>query len=534
MRKLIVASLFVLLGYSQKKPKMVIGIVVDQMKMEYLYRFSNDFSDDGFKKIMKKGYTFHNAHYNYMPTYTAPGHASIYTGTTPVNHGIVGNTWYNKELKKSIYCTDDDQVIILGNGSAKEGNQSPNNLKSTTITDELKLQTQFKGKVIGISLKDRGAILPAGHFADWAFWFSNTGAFISSNYYGEKLPNWVEQYNTEKRFEKYLNQNWDLLKPIETYNESILDDNKYESGFKKNIPFFPYNMKELYGSKDSDVLKTSPFGNDLLLDFAKVAIENERFGNDDITDFLCLSFSATDYVGHKFGSRSKEVQDVYLRLDLTIANLIKYLDEKVGKNQYLLFLTADHAAAENPIFLKDNKYNVENLNEKNIESDIRDYLKNKYGENLLEEYSNFNVFLNIEKITELELNVSEVQSDLKWFLLKNKAIKNVYTEDQILNGSSNDEYLAMIQRGFDIKQNGQLVVLYNPGYMEYKATGTTHGSVYSYDTHVPMLFYGCNIDNGESHDKKVITQIAPTLAQLLKITFPNSTNADVLNELFED
>lgn len=521
------------LALAQNKPKLVVGVVVDQMKMEYLYRFDNDFSPNGFKKLMKDGFTFLDAHYNYMPTYTAPGHASVYTGTTPAHHGIVGNNWYNKEIGKSMYCTDDDDVSILGNGGKKEGNMSPKNLKATTITDELKLQTQFKGKVFGVSLKDRGAILPAGHFADWAFWFSNSGEFISSTFYGDKLPEWVIKYNNEKKYEKYLNQSWNLLYPIEKYNESLIDDNKYEGSFKKNTPFFPYNLKEINESKDAEILRTSPFGNDLVFDFAKQTIENEKLGTDDITDFLCLSFSSTDYVGHKFGSRSKEVQDTYLRLDITIAELINYLDKKIGKNQYVLFLTADHAAAENPIYLKDNKYDVENLNEKNIEADIRDFLTQKYGQNLLEEYSNFNVFFNLKSIENLKLDIQNVKTELKQYLLKQKFVKNVYTEEEILAGSSVDEYLNRIHRGFDVKQNGQLVVLYNPGYMEYKAVGTTHGSPYSYDTHVPVIFFGNSIKKGSSYQNINITQIAPTLAAILKITLPNSTTSSVLYEVIK-
>ena len=206
MKKLIIAITLLtsILASAQDKPKLVVGIVVDQMKHEYLNRFSSDFSENGFKRLIKDGYSFQNIHYNYMPTYTAPGHAAIYTGTTPSVHGIVGNDWFNKSTGKDMYCTDDDSVSTLGDGVESEGKMSPKNLQSTTITDELKLATNFKGKVIGMSLKDRGAILPAGHFADWAFWYSKTGSFISSTFYGENLPNWVTEFNNEKHYETYV------------------------------------------------------------------------------------------------------------------------------------------------------------------------------------------------------------------------------------------------------------------------------------------------------------------------------------------
>ena len=214
--------------HAQDRPKLVIGIVVDQMKMEYLYRFSSDFTNDGFKRLMNNGYVFHNMNYNYMPTFTAPGHASIYSGTTPSVHGIVGNEWFSRKQGKEVYCTDDASVKTIGNGTKAEGEMSPKKLLTTTITDELRLATNFNGKVIGMSLKDRGAILPAGHFANWAFWYSKTGAFVSSTFYGEKLPDWVTQFNDEKLFMTYINKGWDLLKPIETYNESLADENPYE------------------------------------------------------------------------------------------------------------------------------------------------------------------------------------------------------------------------------------------------------------------------------------------------------------------
>lgn len=529
--------LFIALVFSniqaQERPKLVVGIVVDQMKMEYLYRFSNDFSENGFKRLMKEGFTFHNAHYNYMPTYTGPGHASIYTGTTPSVHGIVGNNWFNKGLGKEMYCTDDNSVTTLGNGTDYEGKMSPKNLLSTTITDELKLATNFKGKVIGMSLKDRGAILPAGHFADWAFWYSKTGAFISSTYYGNQLPDWVTQFNNEKHYEKYLNTTWELFKPKEVYNESLNDNNPYEGKLYQKIPFFPYNMKDMYANNDAGVLRSTPFGNNLLADFAKRAIEKESLGKDNITDFLTVSFSSTDYIGHLLGPRSIELQDTYLRLDQTIADFLTYLDKTVGKNNYLIFLTADHAGAENVTYLKDNKYNVDQVNTRKFTQDLETYSKEKYGENLILNYSNSNVFFNKENIEASNLDIEEVKTSFKAFIYKQDFVRRVYTDTEILSNSGNDIYLNAIAKGYDPKQNGELVILEKPGYLEYGATGTTHGSPYTYDTHVPMLFFGWKVKPGVSYNKKEITQIAPSLALKLKTTLPNGTEAIILEEILE-
>jgi predicted AlkP superfamily pyrophosphatase or phosphodiesterase len=535
MKKLIWIAffLFSIHNQAQERPKLVVGIVVDQMKMEFLYRFQSDFSENGFKRLMNNGYTFHNAHYNFMPTYTAPGHASVYTGTTPSMHGIVSNEWFHRTLKKQVYCTDDASVSTLVPGTETEGKMSPKNLQSTTITDELKLATNFKSKVIGISIKDRGAILPAGHFADWAFWYCKTGEFISSSFYGTKLPTWMDDFNKEKKYIAYADKGWSLFKPKETYNESLPDDNPYEGKLYQKMPFFPYNMKEMLENNDAGVIRVSPYGNDLLVDLAERAIEKEDMGKDDITDFLAISFSSTDYIGHTFGPRSIEIQDTYLRLDQTIANFLAHLDKTVGKNNYLVFLTADHAGAENVTHLKDNNYQVNNIYYKTVESDLKDFSKATFGEDLILKYDSFNVFFDKEMIRSKGLNLTDVKQSFKDYLYTKEYVKRVYTEEEILTSSSNDELLVAISKGYDPTQNGELYFVYKPGYVEYSATGTTHGSPYTYDTHVPIIFYGWNIPKGESHDKKVITQIAPTISQLLKITLPNSTSSEVLSEVFK-
>ncbi|MEP6931638.1 MAG: alkaline phosphatase PafA [Flavobacterium sp.] len=533
---ILLLTLFVLSNLSaQQRPKLVVGIVVDQMKMEYLYRFSDDFSPNGFKRLMNNGYTFQNMHYNYMPTYTAPGHASIYTGTTPATHGIVGNEWFSRTLGKKVYCTDDASVTTVGDGTADEGAMSPKNLQCTTITDEVRMATNFTGKVIGVSLKDRGAILPAGHFANWAFWYSKTGSFISSTFYGDKLPDWVTQFNSEKHYLPYINKGWDLYKPVGTYNESLPDDNPYEGKlYGSETPVFPYNLKTMYENNDAGILRSTPFGNDLLAEFAKKAIEKEDLGKDNNVDFLTVSFSSTDYVGHLLGPRSMELQDTYLRLDQTIADFLIYLDKTVGKDNYLLFLTADHAGAENVIFLKDHKYNVDNYPSNEVKKSMQDFSIGTFGVDLILNYSNFNIFFNKELIKEKGLNLLNVKKAFKEFLIAQPQVKRVYTEEEILANSGNDYYLNFVAKGYDVTQNGDLIIVDKPGDIEYSTTGTSHGTPYSYDTHVPAIFYGWHIKKGESYDKKAITEIAPTIAQKIKVAFPNGTEAKVMQEVLDE
>jgi predicted AlkP superfamily pyrophosphatase or phosphodiesterase len=536
MKKIIFffALAFVINCQAQQRPKLVVGIVVDQMKMDYLYRFYNDYSDNGFKKLINNGYSFQNMHFNYMPTYTGPGHASIYTGTTPAVHGIVGNEWFSRKLSKNMYCTDDASVKTVGDGTKEEGEMSPKLLQATTITDELRLLTNFTGKVIGMSLKDRGAILPAGHFANWAFWFSKTGSFISSSFYGEKLPDWVTKFNSEKRFMPYINKGWDLYKPVATYNESLADDNVYESKlYNKLAPVFPYNLKEMYDKNDAGVLRNTPYGNDFLADFAKETIDKEALGKDDITDFLTISFSSTDYVGHNLGPRSIELQDTYLRMDQTIADFVLYLDKTVGKDNYLLFLTADHAGAENASFLNDNKYELKITNPKEITKGLKEFSKTTFGEDLVLNYSNWNLFFNKEIIKAKGLELNKVKQEFKDYLMSQDQVKRVYTEEEILASTGSDYFLDCIAKGYDATQDGEMIVLDKPGVLEYPTTGTSHGTPYSYDTHVPMIFYGWHIKKGVSYDKKVITQIAPTLAQKLSIPFPSGTEGKVLLEILD-
>jgi predicted AlkP superfamily pyrophosphatase or phosphodiesterase len=535
MKKLLLflVCVFSIHSQAQQRPKLVVGIVVDQMKMEYLYRFSDDYSANGFKRLMDKGFVFHNMNYNYVPTYTAPGHASIYTGATPNTHGIIGNDWYLRSLGKSTYCTDDASVKTLVEGTEKEGAMSPKNLLSTTITDELRMATNFKGKVIGLSIKDRGAILPAGHFANWAFWYTKTGSFISSDFYGDKLPEWVTAYNSEKTYMKYIEKGWNLLRPLDTYNESLPDDNPYEGKLDKSArPVFPYDLNKIYKENGLEVIKSTPFGNDILADFAMRAIDKEALGKDDITDFLAVSFSSTDYVGHTFGPRSMEIQDTYLRLDLTIAAFLDNLDKTVGKDNYLVFLTADHAVAENPIYLKDRKYNVTNIPSKDLFASLTKFSTDTFGVNLVLNYSNYNVYLNRDVIKEKGLELTKVKQTFKDFLMAQIQVKRVYTEEEVLATTGGDYYLNFIFKGYDPKLNGDLVILEGTGYLESIATGTTHGTPNSYDTNVPLLFYGWHIPNGESYKKEYITTISPTLSRLLKIPFPNGTESEVLEEMF--
>lgn len=513
-----------------ERPKLVVGIVVDQLRDEYLYRFYDQFTDEGFRKLLTDGFYYSNMHYSYMPTYTAPGHATIYTGATPNVHGIVGNYWYHRGLESEIYCTLDDSCEIIG-GDGR--GMSARRLLSTTITDEVKMSTNEKAKVIGVSIKDRGAILPAGHMGDAAYWLSGEATFISSDYYRNSLPDWVIDFNDQNNAAKYIQQAWEL-EPNVDYGASLPDDSEYESRLGgKDKPVFPYDLTSFVRQGGLNSIRITPFGNNLVIDFAKEAIENEKMGEDDVMDFLAISFSSTDYIGHAMGPRSMEIQDTYIKLDKLIAQFLKYLDREIGEGNYLVFLSSDHGAGEVPGYLADRKFEVTNLDNKDVVSELVRFSIEQYGQNIIKEYSNFNLFLNQELVQSLKLNTSEVLEEILGFLYEQDYVKRVYTVEQILNQSGHDQYLSMIFNGFDPRQCGDLVVLYQPGYMDYKNTGTTHGSAYAYDTHVPLIWYGWKVTPGNCARKTFVRQIAPTLSRLVGVSMPSGTRAETLPEVLE-
>ncbi|NVJ46998.1 MAG: alkaline phosphatase family protein, partial [Cytophagia bacterium] len=373
--KRIVLSIFTLalaiqIQAQTERPKLVVGIVVDQMKQEYLWRFENDFGDGGFKRLMNEGFEAKNAHYNYSNTSTGPGHASVYTGTTPSIHGIVNNNWYSKLLKRSVYCAEDTTAQAVG-GTEDDGHISPANLYSSTITDELKMSTQQLGKVIAMSIKDRGSALPGGHLSDGSYWYNSaTGTFMTSTYYMESLPQWVQDFNNRNLADEYLNMTWELSNPLSEYSESGEDNSKHERGFRgKGNPTFPYNLKELRSENGNfGLLPSTPWGNTILTEMALAAIDAEGLGSDAISDFLAVSYSSTDYIGHNFGPQSKEVHDLYIKLDKEIERLLNELDQKVGKGNYVVFLSADHAVAENSQRMNELGFQYNNFNSRGLAS----------------------------------------------------------------------------------------------------------------------------------------------------------------------
>ena len=516
---------------SNSRPKLIVGIVVDQMRYDYLTRFESKFGDGGFKRMMSEGFNCKNHHFNYVPTYTGPGHASIYTGTTPKYHGIVGNNFYDKDTKDMVYCAGDDNVNSVGT-TDDAGKMSPHRMQTTTFGDENRLFTQMRGKTIGVSLKDRGAILPAGHTANAAYWFHgrDEGSWVSSSFYMNELPQWVKDFNTSETAESYL-KDWNTYYDIKTYTESGVDENTFEGGFKgKDKATFPYDLKAL--SKDNrgfDILKATPYGNSLTADFAMAAIKAENLGVDNITDVLAVSFSATDYVGHNFGVNSKEIEDTYIRLDKDLERFFEYLDATVGKGEYTVFLTSDHGAVDVPSYLASVKIPAGYVDNKDRKEKFNTFLKTTYGTKaIVENISNNQIFLDRAKVKELGLNLIDVQNAIAMEQLGYKNVTKVYTATTMSTTSFSTGIEELLQNGFNQKRSGDVILVNDAAFISYGRTGSTHGSGLNYDTHVPLLFFGKGIKHGETFDKTVIPDIAPTISALLGISFPNGATGKPL------
>lgn len=514
------------------RPKLVIGLVVDQMRWDYLYRYYDRYSNGGFKRLINDGFSAENTFIPYTPTYTAVGHSSIYTGSVPAITGIVGNDWYDPQLNRNVYCTEDTSVVSVGS-TTRAGMMSPKNLLSSTITDELRLATNFKGKVIGISLKDRGSILPAGHTPNGAYWYDGqTGDWITSTYYMSQLPNWVQDYNKLKMANKYYEQNWNTLYPIESYTQSTADNKDYEGKTKgEQTPTFPHPLK-LYAGKNYDMIRSTPYGNTITLDLAKAAIKAEDLGQDNITDFLAVSCSSTDYIGHQYGPNSIEAEDTYLRLDKDLEDFFNYLDKTVGKGNYLLFLSADHGAAHVPGFMKENKLPGGVVDDKAIVTGLNTYLEGKFKikKPVLLAMNNQIIF-NHQNPDFKQIDFTAMKSASIEYLRTLEGFADAVDLARISESTLTAVQKQMITNGYNARRSGDIYFILQPNWFDGGKTGTTHGAWNPYDAHIPLVFMGWNVKPGKTNQTHHMTDIAATLAAMLHIQMPSGCVGEPITEL---
>lgn len=506
-----------------QRPKLVVGIMVDQMRWDYLYRYYDRYAaNGGFKRMLNKGFSCENTFINYAPTVTACGHTSVYTGTVPAVHGITGNSWYDYEAGKMMYCSEDKTVKTVGSNSTA-GEMSPRNMLATTICDELRLATNFRSKVIGIAIKDRGGILPAGHSANAAYWYdSKNGNWITSTYYMKDLPQWVKNFNDKKHVDAFYEKGWNTVFPINSYVQSTKDENEYEAKpFGSDQKGLPYDFKKFTG-KNYGAISSTPYGNTLTMMLAKEAIANEELGKDVITDFLAVSFSSSDYIGHAFGPNSIEAEDGFLRLDKDLGELFDYLDKTVGKGQYVSFLTADHGVAHVPGFSTEHKLPGGAVDDNKLVSDLNKQLKATYGaDNIVLSAANYQISLNHRLIDSAKFNRSAIVQIVMNYARGIKGVDRVFELDKLTAQPMAALVKERLGNGWHPKRSGDIQIIFAPGWIDGGATGTTHGLWNPYDSHIPLVWYGWGIKPGKSNQEVYMTDIAATVAALLHIQMPS-------------
>lgn len=527
-----------------ERPKLVVGIVVDQMRYDFLYRYQSKYGTGGFKRLLSEGLSCESTHYNYVPTFTAPGHAAIYTGATPSVSGIIGNDWWDPEWHKHRYVTTDERYKTVGSPSVKVGQHSPSVLLSTTVGDELRLSNNFQSKVVGVCLKDRASILPAGHIPNAAYWFDDaTGNWITSTYYPDSigLPKWVQDFNARRLPDTLLAQNWDKL-IAGTYQESFSDWDKYNDGeYTSHFAGanMPYNLPEMKKKGGYGILRFTPFGSTFTLDFAMETVNRMQLGADDATDLLCISFSSPDYCAHQFGIHGEETEDTYLRLDRDIARFLDFLDKKFGKDNVLVFLTADHGGAETPAHLIDLHIPAGVFPESKLETVLEKALSDALGTpaDFIREISNQHIWLNWEAMSDLDIKPDDVATVIIDYLRAQPGVYDAFTREELLMLPAEYPFAPETRRGIHLRRSGDIIFHLEPAWhpddKAFGKGGTTHGSPYPYDTHVPLLWYGWKVKPGATFSPVDITDIAPTLAAILRIMEPNGCQGKVIERVIE-
>lgn len=517
------------------RPKLVVGIIVDQMRYDYLYRFYNKYGEGGFKRMMRDGFNARNNHYHYAATITAPGHTHVYTGSAPAISGIVGNDWYDRRLDREVYCVEDSTVagVSASGNPTSSGKMSPRNLLVSTVTDQLKVATQGRSKVIGIAMKDRGAILPAGHAANAAYWFdSKDGSWITSTFYMKEQPQWAKEFNARKLADKFLTQTWETVLPLDQYIESTVDDTPFENTFSgEPKPVFPHQAIASLGSK-YEALRTSPFGDILTKEMAVAALKGENMGKGTETDFLCVSFSAPDAIGHRFTPSSVEIEDEYLRLDKVMADLLTALDAQVGKGNYVTFLSADHGVVDNPLYAQSMNMPGDFVEGKRIAAATTKALNDAFGPGKwIVGNANGQIYLNHELMWEKKVKVADAAEAVRFALQKEPGIQNVVNLHDVDANPVPGYWIPLLRNVYNPKRSGDLYLVTEPGWLEgARRGGTTHGTLHNYDTHVPLLFYGWGIKPGETTRRTHISDIASTVSALLRILEPTGNIGDPVFE----
>jgi len=508
-------------------PRLVVGIVIDQMRVDHIYRNWDNFGQGGFKRITGEGSFQRDAHYDYVPTYTAPGHASIYTGTTPARHGIVANYPWRRDIRSYYYIAKDTTVAAVGTKDER-AQRSPVQLLASTLADELELRTDGRGKTISVALKDRSAIMPVGRTGDAAYWYigGQEGKFATSSWYRSELPPWLNAFNAKGLAAKYLGQPWDLLLPKERYHAPLPDNNSYEAPIAKGIPpTLPVDLPALRkAGNDLGLIVYTPWGNTLTTDMAMAAVEGEHMGADTVPDLLAISYSSTDELAHLMGPRALEVEDMYIRLDRELERLLTFLDKSVGAGEYTVFLTGDHGGADVPAFLRDRRGSAGYTSMK----ELRQWMDGRGLGQWVEEVGQGQVFLRADA-------PQGTAEALAAALAMHPAIAAALPASRLGQMGAFTGLARAMARGYMPQRCGDVLFQLQPGFLEKEdgndGKGTSHGSAWNYDNQVPVIFYGKHIARNEVLRRTSITDIVPTVCTLLGMALPNAADGLVVPEV---
>ncbi len=522
-----------------EKPRLVVAIIVEQLRYDQIEKYRNRFLENGIRRLINEGTSFKSANFNYLHTQSAPGHATISTGTEPAFHGITSDYWYVPLKDETIYCTYDAEVRPVG-GSYEQGLHSPSQLHSSTFADELKLATKGKAKIFSAGLRESSAILSAGHSPDGVFWFDNkSGTWMSSTWYMDQLPVWVNDLNSMKLSDSYLNGIWSLFKETEAYSGCLPDSNTFEMGFDgKN--WFPYDLKKIreksfQGNNDSySMLSETPFGNTFTKDFVIRLVKEEKLGQDDTTDYLSVCFSATDYIGHRFGPSSVEMADAIFRLDADIAALLDFLNETIGKRNILVFFTASHGISEIPSLLEQYRIPGGYFRQNQALQLLRMYLNALYGEGAwIKGYFQNQIFLNRTLIEDARLSLDEIQKRVSRFIVQHSGVASAFPMTMMESGRfPGDGLMQKVLNSYVPQRSGDVFIILNPGWVERNDNSVTgHNSPYDYDTHVPLIWYGWTVNRATVTRKVNLTDIAPTLSVMCGIPVPGAATGEPIFEL---
>ncbi len=517
-----------------ERPRLVVGLVIDQMRWDYLYRYYSRYGNGGFKRLLKEGFSFENTFIPYTPTVTSAGHSSLYSGSVPAIHGIVNNDWVERESGEDMYCTADKTVNTVGSFS-KQGQMSPRNLLVTTIGDELRLATNFKSRVFGIAIKDRGGILAAGHSANASYWYDDsTGNWITSSYYMNELPVWVRGFNESRKVDSMMMIDWNPLYDLSTYEQSTRDNSGFERTFAHETnTVFPHKYRSVIG-KNYFPFRESVYGNTFTLDFSTTLLKKEKLGKSGQTDMLCVSLSSTDYIGHKYGPNSIEVEDMYLRLDKDIENFLNQLDAEVGAGNYLLFLSADHGVPQAPGFMTANNLAAGNLVKADLKNELNQFCLDKFAvKDLVKAIHEYQVYFNNQIIQSSGLDKELIKEAIILYLLQNPAVTNAFDYAAIDKVILPKQLKEKFANGYYYKRSGDIQFILKPQYTDKYSIGTEHGTMYAYDTHIPLIWYGWKIKPGTAYREVSMTDVAPTISSLLKIQMPNGSIGQVLEEILK-